>query len=56
MEVSRQIGSAPAQIVFFDDHPANVDGARTAGLRAHEVHSAGDIRAALRHEGIACDC
>jgi glucose-1-phosphatase len=56
LEVSRRIGVAPARIVFFDDHPDNVRGAHEAGLLAHEVHSAGDIRAALQHEGIRCDC
>jgi putative hydrolase of the HAD superfamily len=56
LEVSRRIGIAPGRIVFFDDHPQNVLGAREAGLLAHEVHSAGDIRAALQHEGIRCDC
>jgi HAD superfamily hydrolase (TIGR01509 family) len=56
LEVSRRIGIAPGRIVFFDDHPQNVRGARAAGLLAHEVHSAGDIRAALQHEGIQCDC
>src|SRR5262245_33324228 len=55
LEVGRRIGVAPARIVFFDDSPVNVRGAREAGLRAHEVHSAAEIRAALRREGIACD-
>ena len=53
LEVAKRIGIAPARIVFFDDHQANVLGAREAGLRAHEVHSAADIRAALSREGIA---
>jgi len=56
LDVSRRIGIAPGRIVFFDDQPQNVRGAREAGLLAHEVHSAGDIRAALQHEGIRCDC
>jgi putative hydrolase of the HAD superfamily len=56
LEVSRRIGVAPGRIVFFDDHAQNVRGARAAGLLAHEVHSAGDIRAALQHVGIRCDC
>ena len=56
LEVSRRIGVAPARIVFFDDHSDNVRGAREAGMLAHEVHSAGDIRAALEHHGIRCDC
>jgi glucose-1-phosphatase len=56
LDVRRRIGVAPGRIVFFDDHPQNVRGAREAGLRAHEVHSVGDIRAALQREGIRCDC
>ena len=56
LEVARRIEVAPGRIVFFDDHPDNVRGAREAGLRAHEVHSAEDIRAALHVEGVVCDC
>ena len=56
LQVASRIDIAPARIVFFDDHPDNVRGAREAGLRAHEVHSAEDIRAALRLEGVVCDC
>jgi putative hydrolase of the HAD superfamily len=56
LEVGRRIGIAPERIVFFDDHPHNVRGAREAGLLAHEVHSVSDIRAALLREGIRCDC
>ena len=56
LEVAGRIEIAPGRIVFFDDHPDNVRGAREAGLRAHEVHSAEDIRAALRREGVVCDC
>jgi glucose-1-phosphatase len=56
LEVASRIKIAPARIVFFDDLSDNVHGAREAGLRAHEVHSAEDIRAALRLEGIACGC
>ena len=52
MEVCGRIGVAPGRLVFFDDHPQNVEGARAAGLRAHVVHSAADIRAALRMEEI----
>ena len=56
LEVASRIEIAPERIVFFDDHPDNVRGAREAGLRAHEVHCAEDIRAALRREGVVCDC
>ena len=56
LEVCKRMGVAPARIVFFDDVLENVRGAREAGLRAYQVASAAEIRAALRHEGIACDC
>ena len=56
LEVCRRIGKMPARILFLDDVLENVRGAREAGLRAHQVNSATDIRAALRLEGIACDC
>jgi len=56
LEVASRIEIAPERIVFFDDDPDNVRGAREAGLRAHEVHCAEDIRAALRREGVVCDC
>jgi putative hydrolase of the HAD superfamily len=56
LDVCNRIPIAPAQVVFFDDSRLNVRGAREAGLRAHEVHSAADVRAALRREGIECDC
>jgi glucose-1-phosphatase len=55
IEVARRIGVAPARILFFDDVAVNVRGAREAGLRAHQVGSAAEIRAALRREEIACD-
>ena len=52
LDVASRIEIEPGRMVFFDDHPDNVRGAREAGLRAHEVHSAADIRAALRLEGV----
>jgi len=56
LEVARRLGIDPGRIVFFDDHAPNVLGARAAGLLAHEVHSAEEIRRALRQEGIECAC
>jgi putative hydrolase of the HAD superfamily len=50
-EVAQRIGAAPGRIGFFDDHPANVAGARNAGFLAEEVHSAADVREALRGLG-----
>jgi len=57
VEVCRRIGIAAPRIAFFDDREENVLGARGAGLLAHQVHSAADIRSALIHElRIACNC
>lgn len=39
-------------ILFFDDHPDNVEGARAAGLQAVQVRGPADVRVAL--EGIGC--
>lgn len=33
--VCEQIGVAPTEVIFLDDHPGNIDGARQAGLSAH---------------------
>lgn len=55
LEVARRISVAPARIAFFDDGAENVLGARKAGLLAQKVHSAADIRTALRDLGIACE-
>jgi putative hydrolase of the HAD superfamily len=46
--VAREIGAAPADILFFDDSLPNVEGARHAGLHAVHVTSAEAVRAALR--------
>jgi FMN phosphatase YigB (HAD superfamily) len=54
-EVADRIGVAPERIGFFDDHAVNVAGARDAGLLAHEVHSAADVREALRRLGVRLD-
>lgn len=45
-----RLGHAPEASLFVDDAPANVDGARRAGLRAEHVASPAHLRAALaRH-------
>ncbi|MGH8060373.1 MAG: HAD-IA family hydrolase [Candidatus Entotheonellia bacterium] len=36
------------QIVFFDDSPENVEGARAIGLRAVHVRSIADIEGSLQ--------
>ncbi|WP_457278557.1 HAD family hydrolase [Polaromonas sp. P5_D5] len=38
-------------ILFFDDHPDNVEGARAAGLQAVHVRGPADVRAALQTIG-----
>ena len=51
------LGRPPDQVVFADDQPHNVDGARRVGLRAvhfdvtDPVRSADRVRAALRADG-----
>ena len=54
--VERGTGHDPARILFFDDRPANVEGARTAGWTAELVDHAGDtaeqMLAALRSHGV----
>jgi glucose-1-phosphatase len=45
--VAREMGTAPARILFFDDSLANVEGARAAGLQAVHVRSNDDVVAAL---------
>lgn len=45
--VAREIGAAPARILFFDDTLENVHAARAAGLRAVHVRSPQDVREAV---------
>jgi len=52
LEVAKRIGVAPQNLLFFDDTETNVVGARNAGLLAAEVHSAADVRQALRGFGV----
>lgn len=42
------VGRAAADVVFVDDAPANVDGARAVGMEAIRFESAGQLRAVLR--------
>jgi putative hydrolase of the HAD superfamily len=46
--IAREIGVAPARILFFDDTLANVEGASRAGLQAVHVAGPGDVRNAVR--------
>ena len=46
------IGVDPGRILFFDDMPSNIDGARAAGLQAVQVQGNDDVRAGLRAAGL----
>lgn len=46
--IAREIGVAPASILFFDDLAPNVEGARQAGFRGVLVRSTQDVAAALK--------
>lgn len=46
--IAREIGVAPARILFFDDTLANVEGASRAGLQAVHVSGPEDVRNAVR--------
>ena len=45
--VAREMGARPERIVFFDDAPQNIEGARTCGLQVVQVNSVADVAAAL---------
>ena len=47
-----RFGGDPAVIVFFDDRPANVIGARAAGWTAHRWAGVEDARSVLRGHGV----
>jgi epoxide hydrolase-like predicted phosphatase len=44
--------SSPDAIVFFDDLAANVDAAKSIGLRAYQVRGVDELRASLYAEGL----
>jgi putative hydrolase of the HAD superfamily len=50
--VARRMGFAPWEVLFFDDGPANVEGARAAGMHGVVVTSIGDVHRALSRIGI----
>ena len=50
--IAREIATPPERILFFDDLPENVAGARAAGLAAVQVTSPQDIVDALRRHGV----
>jgi putative hydrolase of the HAD superfamily len=46
--VLQALGQPPAEVLFFDDLPANVEAARAAGLQAVLVRGPADVRGALQ--------
>lgn len=50
--VATAIGVAPSGVLFFDDSPENVVGARQAGMQAVHVTSTESVRAVLAHLGV----
>lgn len=50
--VSERIGSRPSEILFFDDGPTNVEGARLAGMQSVLVSSIDDVRRELAQLGL----
>lgn len=51
--VASMIGVSPPTILFFDDSPENVAGARIAGLQAVHVTSTDSVRRALAQVGVS---
>lgn len=52
LEVARRMGAEPHEVLFFDDTPANVDGALAVGMPAVLVESAADVETALARVGL----
>lgn len=50
--IDRARVSSPGAIVFFDDLAANVEAARAAGMRAHQVRGVDQLRERLVSEGL----
>jgi len=50
--VTRNMRFDPSEVLFFDDSPDNVEGARSVGMQAVVVHSSADVRRALSQVGI----
>lgn len=49
-EAERRLGRAPAELLFFDDLPENVEAARAAGWRAETIdHASGTSEQVARH-------
>ena len=52
LDAARRLSLAPAAILFVDDKPANVEGARGAGMRGHHFTGAAALEAELRACGL----
>jgi putative hydrolase of the HAD superfamily len=52
LEVAQRMGTEPHEVLFFDDTPANVDGALAVGMPAVLVESAADVERALARSGL----
>jgi putative hydrolase of the HAD superfamily len=50
--VARRMGFAPGEVLFFDDGPGNVEGARTAGMQGVLVRSIRDVHRELLRIGL----
>ena len=50
--VARRMGFEPGEVLFFDDGPENVEGARTAGMQSVLVGSIRDVYRALSRMGL----
>ncbi len=48
------MGVAAARVLYFDDHPLNVEAAARAGLRAFRVNGAAAVRDCLVRQGVSC--
>ena len=44
--------SSPEAIIFFDDLEANVEAAKSVGLRAHRVRGVDELRTQLKNDGL----
>lgn len=51
-QVCRELDLAPAEILFFDDAPPNVEAARAMGFHAVRVEGPADCRAELERRGL----
>ena len=50
--VAADLGCAAAEVVFFDDSLANVEGARSVGMEAHQVEGIAELEAKLGELGL----